>query len=64
MAKNTKNSMKKIIETEKTNTFVKYKNELPRLLQNKIELNLRLNKKLKNYGKDFIISFYDKKLND
>ena len=54
----------KIIETEKTSTFVKYKNELPRLLQNKIELNLRLNKKLKNYGKDFIISFYDKKLND
>ena len=54
----------KIIETEKTSTFVKYKNELPRLLQNKIELNLKLNKKLKNYGKDFIISFYDKKLND
>ena len=54
----------KIIESEKTSTFVKYKNELPRLLQNKIELNLRLNKKLKNYGKDFIISFYDKKLND
>ena len=54
----------KIIETEKTSTFVKYKNELPRLLQNKIELYLRLNKKLKNYGKDFIISFYDKKLND
>ena len=33
-------------------------------MQNKIEHNLEQNEKLKNYGNDFIISFYDKKLND
>ena len=53
----------KIIKSEYKNIFIKYKKELPKLLQNKIELNLKLNKKLKNYGNEFIFSFYDKKLN-
>ena len=52
----------KIINSELKNTFIKYKKELPKLLQNKIELNLKLNKKLKNYGNKFIFSFYEKKL--
>ena len=53
-----------IIKSENKNALVKYKNELPELMQNKIEHNLEQNEKLKNYGNDFIISFYDKKLND
>ena len=53
-----------IIKSENKNTSVKYKNELPILMQNKIEHNLEQNEKLKNYRNDFIISFYDKKLND
>ena len=60
---NYKKIKEKIIKSEYKNTFIKYKKDLPELLQNKIELDLKLNKKLKNYGKEFIFSFYDKKLN-
>ena len=53
-----------ILNSEKKLTFVKYKNDLPLLMKNRIETNLQQNEKLKNYGNIFIQSFYDKKLKD
>ena len=64
LLRNYERMKEEIIKSENKNTSVKYKNELPILMQNKIEHNLEQNEKLKNYGNDFIISFYDKKLND
>ena len=64
LLRNFERMKEEIIKSENNNTSVKYKNELPILMQNKIEHNLEQNEKLKNYGNDFIISFYDKKLND
>ena len=53
-----------ILNSEKKLTFVKYKNDLPLLMKNRIETNLQQNEKLKNYGNIYIQSFYDKKLKD
>ena len=57
LLRNYERMKEEIIKSENKNTSVKYKNELPILMQNKIEHNLEQNEKLKNYGNDFIISF-------
>ena len=53
-----------IINSEKKNTIYAYSAVLPKAMQKRIEYNLEQNEKLKNYGSEYIKSFYEKKLND
>ena len=53
-----------IIRTENKDATRKYKYDLPKLMQNKMETCKEQNEKLKNVGEIFIRSFYNKKLKD
>ena len=51
-----------IIKSENKNSIIKYKDDLPKLIRNKVETSIEQNEKLKNVPEIFIKSFFKKKI--